>query len=422
MSIRKVILHLGMPKAGSTSIQDTLFNNTAILEENGFRYLTEWGKNHLGRFRRLFSPFPVIPISSGYFGKPLSKKNREIYKNYFIEQMLNAINSTDCKTFILSGEYFHELWHDSTIENIKDFLDLHFLSNGIDVDIIYIIRNPLTWLISYLQQISISKICLNKDHDFFTEIVKQYEGIFNLQRCFFDSLTLLKFEDACLDKDGLVGCFLKNIGFPEEKLKSINIHRMKESKSMEVMEFTDYINAMESFYKKGNTKGLSLNRRENDLSKIRDIKGIKFDLPYDDKVCLWKQFQNATNRLKESTGIDYTNYKVSIPQKRIETYAEGTIQGFIDGFPKLSFVLQKHFLDFFEKKYRETSLEKFKQLYSKGSVPWKIYNSKNAFLSLLSLRTKNMLYNIKMSILFSIPQTIKVPLKRYFRERRKKWL
>ena len=215
-----------MAKTGSASIQYSLFSNSAILEKNGFRYLTEWGRNQLNIFRYLFSPYPVDPVGSEHLGKPFPRIKRK-NKNS-IKKMLNVIKTTNCETLILSGEYFDELWLDSTIRNIKTFIQNYFQNNGIEATIIYFIRNPLTWLISSLQQQTFAKGYLNKNVDYFENRMKQYEGVMNLKKHFSNSLKLLKFEDTCLNDDGLVGCFLKTIGFPEEELKSINIIRKND--------------------------------------------------------------------------------------------------------------------------------------------------------------------------------------------------
>ena len=415
MAIKRVVLHLGMAKAGSSSIQHTLFHNTAILKKNGFRYLNEWEESHLRKLHYLLSSHPVNPISTGHLGKPPADKKRQ--NKISIETMLKVMNTTECETLIISGEYFHDLWLDSTIENISHFIDKYFKNRGINVTIIYIIRNPLTWMISYLQQTLYRVGFMNKHCDYFEVAMKKYRGIINLQKHFFDSLTLLKFEDACLDKDGLVGSYLKTIGFPEDELKNIHIHRTNESRCMEVMEFLYYVESIEPRYPHAHYRYINRNSYFDDFSCIKDIKGVKFDLPYESKVELWGRFQESVCLVKENTGIDYTDYIVpfpSSPSHEQKTYSEETIKGFIEAFPKLNFILQKHFLTFFEKKHVETAQEKFKQLYFKNSVPHTLYNSKSVFFNLLSLRIKNKIRKIKKIAGERIPLKIKRIYKKNF--------
>ena len=412
MAIKRVILHLGMAKAGSSSIQHTLFNNTDVLEKNGFRYLAEWEENHLIKFKYLFSQYPVSPASTGHLGRPL--KNRKQKSKNAVNTMLQVIKTSKCETLILSGEFSAELWINSTIENIKGFIEKYFKSVGIETTIIFLVRNPLTWITSFLQQRLFKDGFMNKNGDFFEFAMKQYDGVINLKNHFPDSLELLKFEDACLDKDGLVGRFLKTAGFPEEALKHINITRTNESRCTEVMELVNYVESVESRHPYDHYRHVNPNRYTDDFNCIINIKGVKFDLPYQSKVEFWERFRETIFRLKENAGIDYTGHEIISHATDQETYSEQTIQGFIEAFPKLSFILQRHFLKFFEKKYMETAQVKFKQLHFKDSIPYTIYSKKNIFISGLIFHLKNNLQAIKKAISSAMPYKVKTSLKQAF--------
>ena len=367
MAIKKLILHLGMSKAGSTSIQHTLFNNATILEKNGFRYLTEWGQNHLHVLKHIFSSFPVSPLDRKLIGRPLTEKERERDKRKLINTMLEVINSTDCENLILSGEFWGQLHFDSTIENISNFLDKYFRRKGIEAHIIFLVRNPLTHTISSFQQ----KLFAGTYNEHFLEgNIRAFEGIINLQKHFTDSLTLLKFEDAALDKDGLVGCFLKAIGYPKDKIQELDILRANDSRCLEVMELAGYIESREPAtpYGINNTVNPKREPLGADLTPLKNIKGTKFDFPYRDKLALWSYLKGTVNSLKENIGIDYTGYQIAPLSSEEETYNEATIQEFIEAYPKLNPIIQGLFLDFFEAKYNETLNEKFKKLYSSSVV------------------------------------------------------
>ena len=401
MALKRVIIHLGIPKTGTSSIQETLFSNTAILEQNNFRYLTEWGINHYRNLNYLISEHPVYPLGTGHFGRDPGFRNSA-------KKLQMVINNTPCENLIISGEYFHELYLDSTIVNIKKFIQKHFYANGIDVAFVIFKRNPLDWIISYLQQKTFTQGFHNKQGAFFEWEMRRYTGVINFYKHFHSSLKILKFEDACLDKDGLVGCFLKTIGFHEEKLTDVVMRRANESRSIEVMEFVCYMESIEPLYP-SNYRSCNPNRFKGDLDCMKNIKGAKFDLSYQGKIELWNYMQETIHLLKENTGIDYTSCPpCNTPQPSL--YSEETIQEFIKVFPKLSIVLQKYFLKFFEKRYMETGILGLKQLFYKGSIPFKIYNSKNVFTSLLSLRVYSFRKNLKYKKAKS-PMKGKNPLK-----------
>jgi len=404
MAIKRLILHLGMPKAGSTSIQHALFSNSAMLEKNGFRYLTEWGENHLIVLRQIFSPHPV-EFNDKYFFNILTEEDRKKFVKNKINAMLEVSNTTTCESLILSGEYFIHLSIDSTNIKIKDFLVKYFQSKNVETKIICLVRNPLTWMISSHQQshaLGTFKAWL----DYFDERIRMYNGIFNLKRYFADSLILLKFEDAISDKDGgLVGCFLKTIGYPKEEINKMNVSKMNESRCMEAVELGQYIEDLEPFAPLGRDKNKNPNRIAWDLRPLKNVKGAKYDLPLQGKMELWERLKETVLLLKEKTGIDYTDYKIT-PSPEQDTYNEETIQGFIEAFPKLSPILQKLFLKFFEKKYAETAQVKFKRLFSEESIPWKMYTLEG------NKREKNILLNSRICRITKILSKMKTVFKR----------
>jgi|GEM_PF-2345174 len=385
MAIKRLILHLGISKTGSSSIQYALYNNSLLLEENGFHYLTEWGDNHIFMLNYLFSPIPVKHMSNFFFfGEYIPEKKRQKINKKYLETMIKVINSTKCDTLIISGEYHWDLYSDSTIEKMKDFLNTYFKSNGIEVFIILLIRNPLNWIISSFQQ-DLSAGMYQRNIDYFDNKIMQYQGITNLKKHFSDSLILLKYEDAIIYKDGLIGFFLKNIGFPESNIKKLSNIIVNESRCFEVMEFINYIEDIEPIAYLGYggpinpnryidpKRFLNVNMNTGDLQPILDIKGSKFDFTFQEKLALWERLKETIQILKMTTGIDYTDYQVPIIHRQ-KTYSDETIQSFIDAFPKLSPALQKLFLKFFGKKYSETLNSKFKKLYFEGSYPWKIFS------------------------------------------------
>ena len=389
MPIKRAIIHLGMPKAGSSSIQYTLYKNAAVLEKFGFRYLTEWGRDHIDKFHSLF-----------HHGSSLENRNA-------INTLLKVINNSDCETLVLSGEFFTSLYLDSTIERIQNFVKKYFYDNNIETTIIYYVRNPLTWIISWTNQILFSSGYLNKNAGFFEVAIKQYTGIFNLQACFNDCLQIIKFEDACQDKDGFVANFLRTIKFPEDEIKNIDMSLSKrnESRCMEVIEFVHFVEVMENRHSFCNYKRYIPSRFYRAINPLRNIKGIKFDLPFQSKVELWERLQETVKLLNEKAGVNYTDYKIPAESFAAqEAYSPETIQGFIEAFPKLNLIIKEHFLKFFEKKYMETAQERFKQLHFMDSIPYTIYKHQSSFFGVMNARKINIVRLIKKVITEKMPK------------------
>ena len=372
MNVKRVYLHFGISKTGSTSIQKTLFTNYKTLEKYGYRYLYEWKENHRTAFTQFFKTKSTKNI--------ISKQIRNKYEMALLKKLTNAINTTNCETLILSGDYWLDYFLDSTVENLKNFILKHFESRGIETKIFIFIRNPLTWMISHLQQ-RITTGIYRRNSDLVEIRINNFSGIINLKKHFNDSLILKKFEDGITDEYGLVGYFLKSIEFPKEHLPEINMVKANESRSLEVMEFINYIEDREPVYRYNKYRIVNINREYfgQDLTPIIGIKGLKFDLHYRDKLALWDRLKGTILQLQKGAGIDYSDFTPSPPGENYTVYSEDTIHGFIDAFPELSPVLQKLFLSFFEKKYSETLNPKYKKLYFKGSIPRDTYNSLGPF-------------------------------------------
>jgi hypothetical protein len=376
MAIKRLVMHLGQPKAGSKSIQNTLFKNSDILEKNGFRYLNEWGPCHVPIFAYLFEPSPVTLLNNPVFGwgQRVTWEERQNDVKNIIGQMLDVMHTTNCETLLMSGEITGFFVNDKVIANLIEFFERYF--SGIDVALLVFVRNPLTWLISLYQEhfsMGVFHIGSFWKFDWYAEVIRHYrEGFSNLMKNFKGVVSFKKFEDCVNDKNGgLVGSFLTAIKFPQEEIKNLRVHRDNDSRQWEVMELISFMEDREPHILIG--VGENPNRIPWDTKPLYKIKGPKFDFAYEDKLALWERVQDTVKWLKENIGIDYTDYR---PEKNpeVQTYSEETIDGFIEAFPKLNPVLQKLFLEFFEKKYGRTAQVKFKRLFFAGSVPWKIYD------------------------------------------------
>jgi len=106
---------------------------------------------------------------------------------------------------------------------------------------------------------------------------------------------------------------LKETGLSQDIIQEINLVNSGESRCMEVLEFVNYLESIEPFSPKNNFRSTNMNRRIKDLFHVKKIKGIKFDLPYESKIELWKRLQQSVNSLKENTNIDFTNYNLPPP-------------------------------------------------------------------------------------------------------------
>src|SRR6056297_768733 len=141
--MREVILHIGMHKAGTTSIQDSL----SKIDSNGFRTIRFAEKNHSIPIYTIFSEKRLsyhVWKNKGYNESQIIEK-KAAYEKILEEEIRDE--SVDC--FILSGEDMSILTENEQI-NLCEF----FKERNLRVRVIYVIREPFSFAASLNQQIA----------------------------------------------------------------------------------------------------------------------------------------------------------------------------------------------------------------------------------------------------------------------------
>jgi len=363
MMIKEVILHAGVYKTGTSSIQDTLYHNCELLKDAGFLYIKDWNRNQSMAIKNIVAENP--------YDHPLSILNQintpeklSAYNNYNIEKMLLAMNNSQCHTLIISAEIMFHL-SEKELLKLKSFF-VHTLGD-ISFKVIIFTRNHIAYAPSMIQEFTIRE---NPNMlDAINGFTIKYKDIHKSITRVFDNIIFIEFEEA--SRKGLVKYFLNLLNVPDSFLPGINIFRSNEARCGEVIELITYINDQEPQYFKSELKK-NKNREIGDVNPLFPIKGTKFDIPYELKMEFLAATKNDALYLKELTGIDYTNNVIE-PYTYTLAYTRETIDGFINAFPKLSYDIQSIFLDFFKNKYRDTGNEAFKRLFDEDSTPYKMH-------------------------------------------------
>ncbi|MDR0529394.1 MAG: hypothetical protein LBG69_07300 [Zoogloeaceae bacterium] len=374
--VKKVILHLGHLKTGTTSIQETLFENSDILQENGFYYLAEW--MYRNAQIRVMEHIVSVPgcRSMKNLNNMASESEMANVREEKLAELARVMQVSQCDTLIISAEIVWSLFEQRCVNLLQDLISKHF--SGVEVKILLFVRNPLHYYISlyqHYQRMATFNDVNTHNCDYCSQHIYQYvKTTENIRNYFGQYAKFIKFEDAVKDSQGLVSYYLKSIDFPAENLQKLKIIKSNEASCQETMDFLEY--ASDKKYS---------GRYYYDARFLGEIKGTKYDLAYPEKLSLWNSdvMQDAVRKIQEITGIDYSDYTETLEAEREEareralqeTWRQETIDGFIAAFPKLSPTLQKLFLEFFQYKYAQTANAKFKQLYFVGSLPRDIWNA-----------------------------------------------
>lgn len=143
MSPKTLVLHIGMNKTGSTSIQESLAN----YNDKGSAYLQvpHGGANHSLIYNTLFRDNPRT-----YYRHARSKRDAFYIDNLqkkFTTDIESFLTTASAQTIISSGEDITRL-SQSELKRLKRYFNGHFLK----IQIFGYVRPPVSFMSSALQQ------------------------------------------------------------------------------------------------------------------------------------------------------------------------------------------------------------------------------------------------------------------------------
>lgn len=268
--MREVILHIGMHKTGTTSIQDSLHN----INCNGFRTMRFAEKNHSVPIYTIFSEKRLnyhIWKNKGYNESQIIEK-KAAYEKILEEEIRDE--NVDC--FILSGEDISQL-----TENEQIKLCEFFKERNLKVRVIYIVREPFSFVASASQEKAKGgATALDKANPGYRRRISGF-----IKGCGRENISVFKYEQ--LIQGGLIKAFSEIIGVTlDEKPRS------NESVTAEALALIYALNNI-----KTSTLGseISFKARQHIISVIRSffsktngfkkLNPKKFDIKNHEFVC-----------------------------------------------------------------------------------------------------------------------------------------
>ncbi|MFV8827445.1 hypothetical protein [Alkalihalobacterium sp. APHAB7] len=302
---REIILHVGLHKTGTTSIQRTLFNeeNNQILEKKGYIYPRSWPSNHSIPIYSVFSEHPEryhINIRNGYTTANIIAKNQEYLRN-FEKEIVNRGKSK----IIISGEDISVLPHEN-LQAFKKYI-MSLFQEETKVTVMMYLRNPVSWSISNIQEIiksggfyetALTHMNTTYKNNFKNKIEK-FIQVFGKQ-----NIKLYSFEETLPHQYGVIGHFLSSLNFKESEINQFHIQKANESISLIAGNILSYINVRIPMIYNGK---INENRAQRDYVPLLNIKGSKFDIPISDKIKIFESRKEDTIWLRDNYGIDYSN-------------------------------------------------------------------------------------------------------------------
>jgi len=223
--MKKILLHVGTHKTGSTSIQQTLFNNRDILKANNIHYL-EFGSNHW----HIYSAFMNNPWD--WFEHKRMGRDKESVQELNAATLCDVkaeVMSSECDNILISSEYLAQL------QKRKIYSLRNYLQKLGDVTVIYYCRELISWISSDSQQCA--KVGMkNEPTKYEVAIKRMYDFPLNYIEVFgIENFRLIRFEDAI--QGGLCNSLLSRGNLP--KIEEMGISESSDNASIS----TEAVNA-----------------------------------------------------------------------------------------------------------------------------------------------------------------------------------
>lgn len=164
-NLKKIFIHIGLPKTGTSAIQNFLYNERSELKKHGILYpesITSLNFDRSGKIIIMKNPKNFFDHNYLADIQNYPIINHDLFYNKLAAEILENNN---CENLILSSEnlYFAD---DKLLSKLKN------LFKGLDIKIIFTKRNYYEWLDSYYYEKIYSGRETNGFSHFFHELLK----------------------------------------------------------------------------------------------------------------------------------------------------------------------------------------------------------------------------------------------------------
>lgn len=288
---REILLHVGLPKTATTSIQATCAYNEETLKKHGWNfpvfYLGERRiTNHTIPLVGLIDPNNHVAVRWGL--DPLEAREE------FEQQMQALVCSEEPQRLLLSAEGVSE-W------DLKRLPALYKYLRGLNVRLrlVAVVRDPMEWIQSLVQQyVKMGRVL--ETINFANMAVNLKNRFVRLERVFGDDLVVLDFEKLKAHKGSVVGGFLHDIGFSDKLLGQLKFIRVNESWSDEAIRMASYINRELPLY---DDNKMNVGRSDKDLHCLEKLPGEKYRLSPEQYADALEQMTPVGQWLQDRYGV-----------------------------------------------------------------------------------------------------------------------
>jgi hypothetical protein len=266
---RQIILHAGLPKTGSTSIQNNCYQHRNVLLQNGIVYPSF----NLGERRLLNHSDPLTAV---VFDTPNERQwayrqgvmdSQKEAKTEFSRQFSQVLSEPAGDRLLLSAEIVAN-YSNRDLKKLRKYLEKY----TDDLRVLIFLRSPQSSVESILQQQAYGGGVADNIRGAVVAVRERFEVLY---RQFGDRLEVLDFHASLDEPGGLVGVFLRALSIEDDVVSKLSFSSSNERVSMEAYKLMVAIN--ERFPVESKGEG-GYRRRFHDLQPLTTLPGAPFRL------------------------------------------------------------------------------------------------------------------------------------------------
>jgi hypothetical protein len=286
----EVIIHVGLHKTGSTSIQYVCERNQSKLRNSGY-YYPVFHINDRNIFNHSIPFYSLFTENPGKYPMNIRWGVDPDYANTEYRKQFDALFERSGK-ILISGEDISNL-SEVALQTLKD----EIVKKGGIIRIIAYIRSPMSSEASSVQHRVRCGVTIKANTN--PEIVNKIK---KLQSVFQDQVEFHTFKEACQHPYGPAGHFLELIGIPGKDIGTYDYSKRNEALSAQATRLISYINSVEPLIVNGK---INANREVGDTDAFNIICGDKFKLTPEELAPVVRIIEEQNNWLKKNLGSEF---------------------------------------------------------------------------------------------------------------------
>lgn len=292
------ILHVGLPKTGTTSCQEALFANRELLLKRHGMFYPSVATSHNSMLSIMFLEDPRIHVNVKSKGITSRAAAEDLRRSYFAELEAD-LASAPWDRVVLSSEGLSSLPVGS-LGKLRDWLSRW----ADDWTVLIWSRHPVAFTASSIQQQikdgrTIEELVERPPLPHMSRRVSNAFDVFGRE-----NVKLTAFEDAKAEPGGVVAAFFRRLGLPEETALEVaaSTPMRNESMSMLATMLMSSLNKQRPRFVDGR---LNPERRAREIQIFQRIKGEKFRLPPEAERTVRRKSRSDVEWLNATFGTEH---------------------------------------------------------------------------------------------------------------------